>query len=82
MERRPDSGAPVRRTGAPWPKRHPFAGRPTHSRHPPVGRPAAEVAAEAGFYDQSHFTRHFKCVVGTTPGRYARSTAPRSSASR
>ncbi|MFI8260795.1 AraC family transcriptional regulator [Streptomyces sp. NPDC085665] len=35
------------------------------------GRPAAEVAIEAGFHDQSHFTRHFKRVVGTTPGRYA-----------
>ncbi|WP_406179443.1 AraC family transcriptional regulator [Streptomyces sp. NBC_01006] len=34
------------------------------------GRPAAEVAVEAGFHDQSHFTRHFKRVVGTTPGRY------------
>ncbi|WP_434095535.1 AraC family transcriptional regulator [Streptomyces goshikiensis] len=36
------------------------------------GRPAAEVAVEAGFHDQSHFTRHFKRLVGTTPGRYAR----------
>lgn len=41
------------------------------------GRPAAEVAVAAGFYDQSHFTRHFKRVVGTTPGRYARSAASR-----
>ncbi|MCP3759805.1 AraC family transcriptional regulator [Streptomyces sp. TBY4] len=41
------------------------------------GRPAAEVAVEAGFYDQSHFTRHFKRVVGTTPGRYARSAPTR-----
>ncbi|MFI5764235.1 helix-turn-helix domain-containing protein [Streptomyces sp. NPDC051563] len=41
------------------------------------GRPAAEVAVAAGFYDQSHFTRHFKRVVGTTPGRYARSSASR-----
>ncbi|MFK0047424.1 AraC family transcriptional regulator [Streptomyces sp. NPDC090741] len=40
------------------------------------GRPAAEVAVEAGFHDQSHFTRHFKRVVGTTPGRYARSPVP------
>lgn len=40
------------------------------------GRPAAEVAVEAGFHDQSHFTRHFKRIVGTTPGRYARSAAP------
>ncbi|MFK0220987.1 helix-turn-helix domain-containing protein [Streptomyces vinaceus] len=38
------------------------------------GRPAAEVAVGAGFHDQSHFTRHFKRIVGTTPGRYAGST--------
>ncbi|WP_328297386.1 AraC family transcriptional regulator [Streptomyces sp. NBC_00435] len=36
------------------------------------GHPAAEAALTAGFYDQSHFTRHFKRIVGTTPGRYAR----------
>ncbi|WP_031065748.1 helix-turn-helix transcriptional regulator [Streptomyces sp. NRRL WC-3742] len=36
------------------------------------GRPAGEVAAEAGFYDQSHLTRHFKRVLGVTPGRYSR----------
>ncbi|MFD9305038.1 helix-turn-helix domain-containing protein [Streptomyces sp. NPDC060048] len=41
------------------------------------GRPPAETAVEAGFYDQSHFTRHFKRMVGTTPGRYARSAAAR-----
>ena len=27
----------------------------------------AEVAVEAGFADQSHFTRHFKRLVGVTP---------------
>ncbi|MGW0551464.1 AraC family transcriptional regulator [Streptomyces altiplanensis] len=36
------------------------------------GQPPGEVATAAGFYDQSHLTRHFKRVVGTTPGRYAR----------
>ncbi|WP_431683106.1 AraC family transcriptional regulator [Kitasatospora sp. KL5] len=36
------------------------------------GRPPGEVATAAGFYDQSHLTRHFKRVLGTTPGRYAR----------
>jgi AraC-like DNA-binding protein len=28
-------------------------------------------AIELGFADQSHLTRHFKAVVGITPGRYA-----------
>ncbi|MEE1750968.1 helix-turn-helix transcriptional regulator [Streptomyces sp. SP18CS02] len=36
------------------------------------GQPPGEVATSAGFYDQSHLTRHFKRIVGTTPGRYAR----------
>ncbi|MEV1020265.1 AraC family transcriptional regulator [Streptomyces sp. NPDC050264] len=36
------------------------------------GRAPGEVAAACGFYDQSHLTRHFKRVVGTPPGRYAR----------
>ncbi|MEV6212961.1 helix-turn-helix transcriptional regulator, partial [Kitasatospora sp. NPDC051914] len=36
------------------------------------GRPPGEVATADGFYDQSHLTRHFKRVLGTTPGRYAR----------
>jgi len=33
--------------------------------------PIAQVAAEAGFADQSHLTRHFKQIVGVTPGQYA-----------
>lgn len=37
------------------------------------GRPPGEVASATGFYDQSHLTRHFKKLVGVTPGRYARS---------
>lgn len=41
------------------------------------GRPAAEVATETGFYDQAHLTRHFKRLVGVTPGRYRTSPAPR-----
>jgi transcriptional regulator GlxA family with amidase domain len=36
-----------------------------------AGLPIALVAAEAGFYDQAHLTRHFKRIVGLTPGRYA-----------
>lgn len=33
----------------------------------------ADAALEAGFYDQAQFTRLFRDVTGTTPGRYARS---------
>ncbi len=33
-------------------------------------RSLAEIAAEAGFADQSHFTRLFKRYFGTTPARY------------
>ncbi len=32
---------------------------------------AASVASELGFCDQSHFARHFKRVLGVTPGQYA-----------
>jgi AraC-like DNA-binding protein len=35
------------------------------------GMPPALAAAEAGFYDQSHLSRHFRHLLGTTPGRYA-----------
>ncbi|NUR96222.1 MAG: AraC family transcriptional regulator [Kribbellaceae bacterium] len=35
------------------------------------GRPTAEVAALAGFYDQSHLNRHFKKVLGVTPKSFA-----------
>jgi AraC-like DNA-binding protein len=33
-------------------------------------RPLAEIAADAGFADQAHFTRVFKSAVGLTPARY------------
>jgi AraC-like DNA-binding protein len=36
-----------------------------------AGEPLAQVAADVGFHDQAHFTKHFKRLVGTTPGRYA-----------
>ena len=36
------------------------------------GRHPAEVAAELGFVDQSHLSRHFTRVVGTPPAAYAR----------
>ena len=37
----------------------------------PLGLPLAQVAAETGFVDQSHLTRHFKRIVGVTPGQFA-----------
>ena len=36
-----------------------------------AGEQLTEVAHRCGFADQSHFIRHFKRVVGVTPGRYA-----------
>ena len=32
--------------------------------------PPSIVATEVGFFDQSHFGRHFKRAVGTTPSAY------------
>src|SRR5207247_5635158 len=37
------------------------------------GLPLARVAADAGFHDQAHLTKHFRRHVGVTPGRYASS---------
>ena len=39
------------------------------------GVPAATAASEAGFYDQSHLSRHFKSVLGMTPGQYVTAAA-------
>ena len=39
-------------------------------------RPLAEVAGDAGFADQAHFTRAFKAAFGLTPGRYQALRAP------
>lgn len=36
-----------------------------------VGTPLAEIAAAAGFSDQSHFNRQFKKAFGMTPGRWS-----------
>ena len=36
------------------------------------GARPADVAADLGFYDQAHFTRHFKRHVAVTPARFAR----------
>ncbi|MEU1599051.1 AraC family transcriptional regulator [Streptomyces sp. NPDC005708] len=46
------------------------------------GRPPGEVATAAGFYDQSHLTRHFKRLLGIAPGHYARTGAHRLSRNR
>jgi AraC-like DNA-binding protein len=35
-----------------------------------TGLSLAEVAAHAGFSDQSQFSRHFKRLAGVTPGRF------------
>lgn len=40
------------------------------------GLAPAHVAAELGFVDQSHFTRHFKRVVAVPPATYARAVRP------
>jgi AraC-like DNA-binding protein len=36
-----------------------------------AGRRPVEVAAEVGFHDQAHLTRHFVRHVGTSPARFA-----------
>ena len=40
------------------------------------GRTLADVAMEAGYYDQSHLTRDFVALAGMTPGAYAADAAP------
>lgn len=35
-----------------------------------LGARGAEVAARLGFHDQSHLSRHFKNIVGVSPGQY------------
>lgn len=39
----------------------------------------SEIAARVGLYDQSQLNRHFRRIVGTTPGAYARDSSPVSS---
>ena len=41
-----------------------------------AGMAPAEVAAEVGFADQAHLTRHFKRVMGVPPGAYQREREP------
>jgi AraC-like DNA-binding protein len=42
-----------------------------------AGNTPADVAAAAGFYDQAHFTRHFKRHTSATPAEFARGHARR-----
>ena len=37
-----------------------------------AGRPLGDIALAAGFYDQSHFSRVFKRLIGCAPGRFRR----------
>ncbi|NEQ42304.1 MAG: AraC family transcriptional regulator [Leptolyngbya sp. SIOISBB] len=40
-----------------------------------LGIPISQVALDVGFYDQTHFTKRFKAVLGFTPKQYATGTA-------
>jgi AraC-like DNA-binding protein len=42
-------------------------------------KPISEIALEAGFTDQSHFTRAFVKFSGNTPANYRREMQPRQS---
>jgi len=50
---------------------HAAAERLAHSESP-----LSSVALEFGFYDQSHFTRIFRQLTGTTPGMFRAGHAP------
>lgn len=42
-----------------------------------AGEPAYLVATRAGFVDESHMARHFKRILGVTPGQVEAPRAPR-----
>lgn len=42
-----------------------------------AGHRAADVAVAVGFHDQAHLNRHFKRLLGVTPGTFARSASAR-----
>jgi AraC-like DNA-binding protein len=41
------------------------------------GTRPSDIAAQVGLYDQSQLNRHFRRIVGTTPGRYLRDPSAR-----
>jgi AraC-like DNA-binding protein len=41
-----------------------------------LGLPIVQVAVDTGFVDQSHLHRHFRRIMGITPGVYQRAVAP------
>ncbi len=43
---------------------------------PRCGRSLADVAIEAGYYDQSHLTRDFAVLAGTPPGQFRTEAEP------
>ncbi|MEW9552011.1 AraC family transcriptional regulator [Nonomuraea sp. NPDC050783] len=45
------------------------------------GTPPAQAAVATGFCDQSHLSRHFRRIVGATPGAYQRGVRPAGAAS-
>jgi hypothetical protein len=65
----------------------PTGSRPTATSPDAASRPPAaacstasrrrNVAVAVGIHDQAHLHRHFTRLVGTTPGRYARSLPAR-----
>jgi AraC-like DNA-binding protein len=63
----------TRQTGIP-PHAHNIVARLNEARRQlRSGAPLADVAAASGFFDQTHLTRHFYRVFGTTPGHYRKS---------
>lgn len=49
-----------------------WAARELVTTEEPLGR----IALRAGFYDQAHFTRHFRAHSGQTPGAFRRAHGP------
>jgi hypothetical protein len=65
----------VRRSGWPWIVRLPleyWLPRPIVAGADRNGGEASGAAALTGFCDQSHLTRGFMRITGTTPGEYRR----------